>query len=101
MIGTLWPRRGKSRRLLLALYTFMLFGFGTIFTGMNINSSKVAFIDNRNFPGGPEAYVLSIYSSPIQLTPNIVFILANWMADALLVRSMIVLAASNRSKVNS
>lgn len=80
----LLPRRGHQRKPLLALYTFVLFALGTIFTGMSINTSVLAFIENRNFPGGPEAYALFRYSSVLWVTPNTVFILANWLADGLL-----------------
>jgi hypothetical protein len=52
---------------------------------MNVHLMQLAFIDNRNFPGGPEAYELSVYSTAIALTPNATFIIANWLADGLLV----------------
>ncbi|KAJ7587157.1 hypothetical protein C8J56DRAFT_1165266 [Mycena floridula] len=84
MIGILLPRHGRARKPWMAVYTLVLFGLATIFTGMNLQVSRLGFIDDRNFPGGPEAYQLFLFSTPLALTPNIVFILANWLADALL-----------------
>ncbi|KIK54828.1 hypothetical protein GYMLUDRAFT_176591, partial [Collybiopsis luxurians FD-317 M1] len=42
------------------------------------------FIDNRNYPGGPEAYGLSVYSSPLVIITNVCFVLSNLLADGLL-----------------
>ncbi|KAF9464029.1 hypothetical protein BDZ94DRAFT_1308285 [Collybia nuda] len=78
----LWPKHGQGRNLLLAGYTFILFSLGTIFTGMNINVAVLGFIKNRNFPGGPEAYSSFAQLTPIGITPNATFIIANWLADA-------------------
>jgi len=80
----LWPQHPRRRNPLLALYTFVLFSLGTVFVAMNTNLEVLSFIDNREFPGGPETYSLSKYSSALAVTPNAAFILANWMADGLL-----------------
>ncbi|KAG7097043.1 hypothetical protein E1B28_004434 [Marasmius oreades] len=84
MLALLRPRNGRKPSYLLALYTFVLFGLGTIFTALNGRLLQLSFIDNRAFEGGPEAYWLSIYSTSMPLTANTVFIIANWLADGLL-----------------
>ncbi|KAF9465120.1 hypothetical protein BDZ94DRAFT_1296643 [Collybia nuda] len=84
MAQLLWPKRGRDRNLILAGYTFLLFSLGTVFTGMNINVAILGFIENRNFPGGPEAYSSFTQSSALGVIPNAAFILSNWMADALM-----------------
>lgn len=86
MIQLLWPKHGRDRNPILAGYTFLLFSLGTVFMGMNINVAVLAFIDNRNFPGGPETYSGSTQSSALGVIPNAAFILSNWLADALMVR---------------
>ena len=74
-------------------YTLAMFSFVTIFTAMNLDIQSISFIDNREFPGvgdvfppGPLGYQLFIYSKPITVVPNLMFLLNNWMADGLLVR---------------
>ncbi|KAF9464030.1 hypothetical protein BDZ94DRAFT_1136969, partial [Collybia nuda] len=75
---------GRDRNWLLAGYTFFLFSLGTIFTGLNINAAVLDFIKDRNFPGGPEAYSTIVQFTPVGITPNVAFILSNWLADALM-----------------
>lgn len=71
---------------ILLVYTFTVFALGTTFIGMNTRSLQLMFIDNREFPGGPTAYSLSQYSSPITVIPNACSIVAGWLADGFLVR---------------
>ena len=59
---------------------------------MNDDIQSISFIDNREFPGvgdtippGPLGYQLFIYSKPITIVPNLMFLLNNWLADGLLV----------------
>ncbi|KAK7058767.1 hypothetical protein VNI00_001391, partial [Paramarasmius palmivorus] len=80
----LWPKHGRERNYPLAAYTFILFGLGTIFTAMNVRLMQLSFINNREFPGGPEAYSSSMFNTWRGLVPNASFIVANWMADGLL-----------------
>lgn len=71
---------------MLAAYTFVLFSLGTVFMALNIRVSQLGFIDNREYPGGPEAYQQSLFQAgSLAIVPNTVFILSNWLADALLV----------------
>jgi hypothetical protein len=84
MQALLWPRAHGPPKYYLVIYTFVLFSLGTIFVALNLRSSVLAFIDNRNFPGGPEAYALSVYSSPLIITPNVCFVISNLLADGLL-----------------
>jgi len=90
MLALLWPRSGRERNYYLAAYTFVLFALGTIFMGMNGYWLGRCFIDNRNFPGGPEAYANAMYSTAVPLATNSTFIIANWLADALMVSSSMI-----------
>jgi len=62
---------------------------------MNLNVQSDSFIDNREFPGvpdvlpaGPIGYQYFIYSRPLTIIPNLMFLLNNWLADGLLVGSI-------------
>ncbi|KAJ8072805.1 hypothetical protein PM082_016364 [Marasmius tenuissimus] len=84
MLALLRPRHGRKPNYFLALYTFVLFGLGTTFTAINGRLLQLAFVDNRAIEGGPEAWQLLNYSTARPLTANAVFIIANWLADGLL-----------------
>jgi len=58
---------------------------------MNIRLQQLSYIDNREFPGvagalppGPIGWSLLMYAKPLVIVPNACFIIANWMADGLL-----------------
>ena len=84
MIALLRPKHGRPQNFMLATYTFLLFALGTVFMAMNIHLAQLGFIDDRNFPGGPEAYEEFRYDSALAVIPNAAFILSNWLADGLL-----------------
>jgi hypothetical protein len=77
-----------------------MFILGTIFVGANTKVNELSFVDNRNFPGGPNAYLAANYNSHPNLLGNTMFVIANWLADSLLVRSActlrIALTVANR-----
>lgn len=76
----------------LVVHAVAMFSFVTIYTAMTLNIQSISFIDNREFPGvgdvlppGPVGYQFFIYSKPISIVPNVMFVLNNWLADGLLV----------------
>ena len=85
-------RKGKGIKWGLVGYSTVMFGLVTIFTAMNVRLQQLSYIDNREFPGvpnvlppGPIGWSLFMYSKPLVIIPNACFIIANWMADGLLV----------------
>jgi hypothetical protein len=83
------PRSNPNRlqnRFLIA-YVIVMFGLGTIFTAMNMHLSQISYIDNRNFPQGPIGYSLAMYTTWRVTVPNACSLIANWLADGLLVLS--------------
>lgn len=76
----------------LVVHAVAMFSFATIYTAFTLNIESISFIDNRNFPGvgealppGPLGYQFLIYSRPMGIVPNVMFLLDNWLADGLLV----------------
>ena len=63
---------------------------------MGLNLQSISHIDNREFPGdklfrpGPLGYKESIYSNAISVIPNLAFLLNQWLADGLLVSSILI-----------
>ncbi|KAI0258510.1 hypothetical protein BC834DRAFT_835454 [Gloeopeniophorella convolvens] len=72
-------------------YISILFILGTIFMAASAEFTQMAFIDNRNYPGGPAAYENAMFSIPVDMAGNVAFVLTAWFADALLVwRCMVI-----------
>ena len=97
MVALLNPahRRGEGIKWGLVCYTAAMFSFVTVYTAMNDNIQSDSYIDNREFPGvdgvlppGPLGYQALVYSKPLIIIPNLMFLLNNWMADGLLVSSL-------------
>jgi len=95
-------RRGRSVKWGLVVYTVAMFSIVTVFTAMNDNIQSISYIDNREFPGdgdtippGPLGYQLFIYSKPLTIIPNLMFLLNNWLADGLLLYRCYVIYAMN------
>ncbi|KAL0573267.1 hypothetical protein V5O48_008694, partial [Marasmius crinis-equi] len=80
----LWPSHSRKPNYYLACYSFVIFSLGTIFVAMNVHLTQLSFIDDRNFPGGPEGFALANASTWRAIVPNSCFVIANWMADGLL-----------------
>ena len=60
----------------------MLGTFG-ITTGAKFN--QMTFIDNRNFPGRPNAFVAAQYGNFVNMFGTVAYIILNWFVDALVV----------------
>ncbi|KAF9234665.1 hypothetical protein BU15DRAFT_65517 [Melanogaster broomeanus] len=58
---------------------------GTLFIGSNSKFTQLAFIENRDFPGGPSQYEQEMFSISVDEISNVAFVLSNWLADSLLV----------------
>lgn len=83
-------RKKKSRsEYLLMIYVVLLFIMGNIGNGTNIKVGELTFVDNRNFPGGPNEY-FSQGGGTVGLTCNVIYIINTWFQDGLLVKNLFV-----------
>lgn len=92
LLNTADRARGNTKWGLVA-HAVAMFSLVTIYTAFTLNIQSISYIDNRDFPGvgdllppGPVGYQFLIYSKPMGIVPNAMFILNNWLADGLLVR---------------
>ncbi|TFK55089.1 hypothetical protein OE88DRAFT_1642333 [Heliocybe sulcata] len=76
--------RKSSSQFFLA-YIIVMFILGTLFVSSSSRVAQMTFVDDRNYPGGPEAWQEAAFSIPANLLGNITFTLANWLADALMI----------------
>ncbi|KAN0101294.1 hypothetical protein V8E55_001278 [Tylopilus felleus] len=74
-----------KNRLPLLIYITLSFLLGTLFMCALATFTQMAFIDDRNYPGGPNAFENNMFSIPVDDSGNAAFVLSNWLSDALLV----------------
>ncbi|KAG6369581.1 hypothetical protein JVT61DRAFT_14240 [Boletus reticuloceps] len=74
-----------KKRLPLLIYITISFLLGTLFMCALAAFTQMAFIDDRNYPGGPNAYENNEFSIPVDNSGNAAFVLSNWLSDALVV----------------
>ena len=96
-------RSREAIRWGLVSYTAAMFSFVTVLAGMKLNIQALSYVDDRKFPGvedvlplGPLGYQWFIFSKPLTLVPNSMFLLNNWLADGLLVCSLYDAALTHR-----
>ena len=86
---------GEKIRWGLVAHTAAMFSFVTVYTAVLLDTQSIAYIDNREYPGadgwppGPLGYQFSIYYKPITVIPSVLFSLNQWLADGLLVSSVL------------
>jgi len=90
--------RSTSRKkvdLFFLAYITIMFILSTLFYASNAQFTQLAFIDNRNFPGGPNTYEQVMFSIPVDELGNVCAIMTTWLCDALLVwRCQVIFAGS-------
>lgn len=82
------PKRNyphAKRRWWLLLYISACFILGTLNIASEAKMAQLAFIDNRNYPGGPAMYEIAMYAIPVSSMSSVGFVLTNWSTDCLLV----------------
>ncbi|KAH7918948.1 hypothetical protein BV22DRAFT_887473 [Leucogyrophana mollusca] len=75
----------RGRSMFFLVYVSTIFILGSITFGTNAEFAQLAFVDNRNFPGGPSAYQQEMFSLPVNIVSDVALVLANWCADLLLI----------------
>jgi hypothetical protein len=77
-------------------YVVAMFSIVTVYTAINLDIQSAGYVDNREFPGedgllspGPLGYQDFVYSQAINVAPAVMFLLNTWLADGLLVSSLL------------
>lgn len=66
-------------------YIAVLFSMATVNICLNMHFSEMAWIDDRDYPGGPLAFLLEQQSDSMNTVGNSVSFVATFLADGLLV----------------
>lgn len=67
------------------IFISALFVLGTINIACNTKFSQMMWIDDRNIPGGPNAWLEEDYTTPVNIVGNAAYIFSNFLADAMIV----------------
>ncbi|KAH7902984.1 hypothetical protein BJ138DRAFT_1021282 [Hygrophoropsis aurantiaca] len=62
-----------------------LFAMGTTNIICNIHYNEMTYIDDRNYPGGPLAFLFTQQALPVDTVGNAAYIIASVLADSLLI----------------
>ncbi|KAJ7456069.1 hypothetical protein FB451DRAFT_1276952 [Mycena latifolia] len=67
----------------LVVYVSIMFALATLGMAGNAAFNQMVFVDNRDFPGGPNAFTGAYYSTWVNMMAFTAYIVMNWMASAL------------------
>ena len=77
----------RSRmQIALLVYIAVLLAFTTAAQALLIDWIQMAFITQRDYPGGPSTFLIDEFATPVNAASNVFVVCANWMMESLLVR---------------
>ena len=90
-------RRGEPIKWGLVSYTMVMFLVVTVKIAIDLHTQSISYVDNREYPGnmqdgivpGPMGYQLSVSNGPLPTLSGVTFLLNAWLADGLLVSSLL------------
>ncbi|KAF9065823.1 hypothetical protein BDP27DRAFT_1424442 [Rhodocollybia butyracea] len=93
----LYARRQYRREQVFLGYIVVVFMLSNIGNGTNIKFAQQAFIDNRDYPGGPGAYYVEESTALMVVLCNSVYITLTWFQDGLLLYRFFIIFGGNRT----
>ncbi|KAF5384325.1 hypothetical protein D9615_003311 [Tricholomella constricta] len=84
------PKRGQTFWAIVA-YSSFLFPLATMAVGAIFKFSEMSYVDNRNFPGGPNAYHREHSSNYVNVIGQVSATLFPWVADILMLFRLLVI----------
>ncbi|KAI0030173.1 hypothetical protein K488DRAFT_54802 [Vararia minispora EC-137] len=89
----LWILRDSQPKFayILLTYVFVIFSLGTIGNAGNLKWAELAFVENREYPGGPNAYFIHQKSSLVvnQMCSS-AYVVVTWMQDGFILYRFLV-----------
>lgn len=81
-------RASKLSKFSIA-FVSVLFTLGTLMLAGNAKFGEMMWIDDRNIPGGPNAWFEDHFDTPVMIMVNSAYIIANFLANGVLVSLVI------------
>jgi len=94
----LWTqRRSRKNALFMLGFITAVFIVQTMYVGVQSRTAQLAYIDNRNYPGGPWQWFLNSQSLPVNVMFEATLFLITFLCDALVLwRCWIIWRAAGR-----
>lgn len=70
-----------KKRMGLLVYITIIFLLGILYMAGLLQFTQQSFIDDRLYPGGPNAYEEVMFSIPVDMLANVIMVLLTWMCD--------------------
>lgn len=80
-------RVARRTQYKLLCYVILLFVLATVGIALQITWTQIAFIQNRNYPGGSNQFLLDHVDSDMNRAVTAVYVAINWLADGIIVRT--------------
>ncbi|KAG6840443.1 hypothetical protein C0991_006708 [Blastosporella zonata] len=84
-------RASPIRRIFWHCFLFLLLAIATVNIACSINFNQSAWIDERNYPGGPYQFLTKQQSRPVLTVGNTASIMGSFAADGILLYRVMVL----------
>ncbi|KAH7911149.1 hypothetical protein BJ138DRAFT_1007227 [Hygrophoropsis aurantiaca] len=77
-------KEDRWRTYFYITYTIAMTILGTLYTAFNARTIQLAYVNHKDFSAGPTVYDAMIYHELITILGTTTYVIANWMADALI-----------------
>lgn len=79
--------RSQKKRIALIIYITLIFMLGILYMAGLLQFTQLSFIDDRDYPGGPNAFEQVMFSLPVDMLGNVTMVILTWMCDIINVRA--------------
>ncbi|KAJ6564481.1 hypothetical protein B0H19DRAFT_879739, partial [Mycena capillaripes] len=83
-VQALYVRNSGHHNRELSIFVCILFALGNVGNATNIILGQKTFIDDRNYPGGPNAYFIGQSTDWSAVVYHSIYIVNSWFRDALI-----------------
>ncbi|KAH7926975.1 hypothetical protein BV22DRAFT_1032314 [Leucogyrophana mollusca] len=84
-------RSTRNRAIYQLLYIAVMFILGTLYLSATTQRVQIEYVDHPNVPGGALALTAAVAQDPVSRIGPVVYVLANWMSDCLVLWRVFVL----------
>ncbi|KAF9445738.1 hypothetical protein P691DRAFT_709869 [Macrolepiota fuliginosa MF-IS2] len=90
-----FPDKQRQAMFMLTYITIITL-CGGLYLASASRVAQLAYVDFRNYPGGPYAYTLFIFSAPDNLLGVCSYFIVSWLTDAMIIWRVYILFSSRR-----
>lgn len=92
-----YKRTREQKNLWLLCYILLLIVLGSLFLASSVIVTELAFINHRDFVGGPGTWQEVNFALPVNIMGNVALVLSSFITDGLLVCLLLLMTLSRFS----